>query len=353
MWGYKPPYMVVYGESDSPTQANGARLRGMWAAAFKHAWERTWAKRGGSAVVAVIGLAAVYAGYWLLADGEPTWDRVVTAELALVGLGSGLLAAFLWNLALAPYRIERDKRRELEDKVGAQPAISYERPRPNMPIKDLFLFINPAVFDADKGTPSTATLDKVSLAIQDAASLGDLSVWGRPLSQDVVAELVGEMRSRVEISNMYWENAELDLLGIFHDESERAVHAKPLTQYGQRYTDLQVSRLQAEKIWPEVPAGTVMQVGLRLSIYGVESVRDFTGFAKVTVRDENPAYVEVDFHRPITRDFIVTVDGDEQVHRKIISKTNSSVLLEIRGSSINEFDARLTVSVSGEAPKKA
>lgn len=88
---------------------------------INRAWRETWEFLGGwTAFWAVFPVPVTgFALHWSI-QGMPQVlpEFQIWAIYGLAALGVNVCLIFGWNLACAPYRIERDKRRALEDAMG-------------------------------------------------------------------------------------------------------------------------------------------------------------------------------------------------------------------------------------------
>ncbi|MDP3738731.1 MAG: hypothetical protein Q8R02_15155 [Hyphomonadaceae bacterium] len=342
-------------------QTNGAMLSGMLGAAFLHACRETWKKRAGSFFVALVGIGVVLAFRWPQ-PGDTVTEHVTTALLGLAGSFGALFAIFLWNLALAPYRIERDRRKDLESevsKLAVKPAASAA-PYPTMRVRDLFFHIRPDLLESKGGKIGlweVGVWQQVEQMFRDEASLGRLSVWGRPFDDQGVSRMLAEVSPLEPIPAEYWRRA--NLTHNFYDEKIDFDRCDTYPDAGsglRPFCDLQVDEAQALALWPEPSPDSKIHVDVELSGYGIEKVytETLTGVPRVRWGEESKATMEIYFYRPINRNYTVTASGDQQVFSKIIRKDPASVLLEIRGPSNEKFPARITVTVlgSGITPKR-
>lgn len=90
-----------------------------WAGSLQRAWQSTWTSWGQPLLLGLVGAGLAFPAEFFLRGPEVAIDAVEGAIIALLGGTAGLVSLFLWNLAWAPYRIERDTRIELEAEVNA------------------------------------------------------------------------------------------------------------------------------------------------------------------------------------------------------------------------------------------
>lgn len=149
-----------------------------------------------------------------------------TAALILI-LG---MAVALWIGATASAPIKQ--RNELRLEVNSQ---SEDAGRfPDMSLVDMFYYLNSEVLE-DKHWL------EVGKKIRDAASIGQLMVWGRASRPGFVAALE-------KVEPAYWLNADFNYR-FFADDSDDVESTIP--GVGQAaLTNVQVNKQQVESIWP-------------------------------------------------------------------------------------------------------
>jgi hypothetical protein len=169
------------------------------------------------------------------------WIENTTAKILL-----GLTAfACIWAAAYSVWRRERENVLALEYAAasGAQ-----ESSLPDFHLHELFSHIDPEVLSrADDGVSDR--WDEIANEIRDRAALGALKIWGRPV-RDNVDSLLGQRQALRLIGPSYWTMA-FFTYSFFDGTADNAPHT--YLEYGRsgvEYTDLQVNRAEALRIWP-------------------------------------------------------------------------------------------------------
>lgn len=94
----------------------------MWKRSCLRAWRSTWSSWGHPVLLGAIGAGLAFPVEYLLRGRDAAMSLAHGALIALIGGLGGLIVLFLWNLACAPYRIERDRRKELEAELAKREA---------------------------------------------------------------------------------------------------------------------------------------------------------------------------------------------------------------------------------------
>jgi hypothetical protein len=119
---------------------------------------------------------------------------------------------------------------------------------PDWPIHEVFSYLEPEALDR----PEESLWQKAGDEIRDALSLGRLKIWGRPSETDL-GKWVGERAALRLIDPVYWQKAFFTYM-FFDSTSGDANHCYADRSTGRpAYTDLQVNRAQALKLWPGEP----------------------------------------------------------------------------------------------------
>lgn len=179
---------------------------------------------------------------------DAAWSGALAVALAIGAL-------FIWNLACAPYRNQRDaaaqERVRAEKAERALAAASpHLLPGPDMTIRELFLHLDPQALEA----PRWLAIGQV---VKDNFAVGRLDCWGRPKKRwDDVEEMFGwpEQSALEKIDNSYWKRAELSYAFVCSEDRYYLPHTNPDMHSGlPTYKDLQVNRAQAIALnWSEI-----------------------------------------------------------------------------------------------------
>lgn len=177
---------------------------------LRHAWNRTFRDFGGASFLYTI-LAIPIVGFglhYLLAGRQPMADEFhVWLIYGLAAAGLVFSTIFLWNLACAPYRIERDRRMALEAQVARFEAIANRKGLArgiawrDWSIRSRFTILEVAYLlagieprQAPAEGPVLAHLSELIWAVQD----GKLqTIWTRPEDETGavrLAEHLGKLR---------------------------------------------------------------------------------------------------------------------------------------------------------------
>jgi hypothetical protein len=133
--------------------------------------------------------------------------------------------------------------------VTALPVHKEETPLPDLPIQDLFSHIDPEFLTRTDEAVGDRW-DVVGDQIRDRAALGALKIWGRPV-RDGVDRLLGQREALRLIEAPYWTTS-FFTYSFFDSTSGDAPHTYlQFGHSGEQYTDLQVNRKEAYRLWPE------------------------------------------------------------------------------------------------------
>lgn len=163
------------------------------------------------------------------------------------------MAVFVARWVLAPVQLywsERERadelKQELEAARGQQSGASIG---PDWPLHELFYHIDPNLLD----DANEAAWERIGNDLRDAFSVGRLKVWGRSV-QDGIGKMLGERPALTPIETSYWWAAHFTY-SFFDETAGDAPHTYTDKHSGlPDYTDLQVNRTEALKLWPGEPA---------------------------------------------------------------------------------------------------
>jgi hypothetical protein len=225
--------------------------------AWRGCWTRAYEQAG------VLGAIILWVVLWLvspylrelgLIEAPTTYWGVAGFAAASAGASVLLsfLVIFLTRLVLAPAGLYWEQRRRadaLDEDLRTTTAKAEGRDEgPNWPIHELFSLIEPDVLDR----PEDNLWEKAGDQIRDALALGRLRSWGR-LCKTELGEWVGERAALRQIDKTYWYKAYFTY-SFFDETASDAAHCyADRTNGTPAYTDLQVNRGEALKLWPGEP----------------------------------------------------------------------------------------------------
>jgi hypothetical protein len=225
---------------------------------IKHAWRGCWTKAKQQAAVLgglILAVVLFLLRDWLTKMGfmeAPTtwWGTAAYAvALAIGSVVAAFLVIFSCRLAVAPARLYWEQHRRA-DTLQAELSATQSSPDngPNWPIHEVFSYLEPEVLDR----PQDNLWQKAGDKIRDALSLGQLRIWGRPYKTKS-GDWVGERAALRLIDKEYWEKAFFTYF-FFDATAKDQTHCYADRDTGRpAYTDLQVNRSEALKLWPGEP----------------------------------------------------------------------------------------------------
>ncbi len=172
---------------------------------------------------------------WWLTPENDLVPRIIAAALPFILVV--LLYPLLFVIEIKRWHEELvDRLREADQQMSAM----LSEPVPDMPIRDLFLHIDPHVYDKDLTYWAWVP---VGLEIRDKLATGRLESWGR---------LYNHLAPLRPIDASYWEGADWDyqLLG---ENATQLIHCKtePEDPSIEEYCDVMVSKQQVNILWPQ------------------------------------------------------------------------------------------------------
>lgn len=210
---------------------------------------------------------------------DAAWSGALAVALAIGAL-------FIWNLACAPYRNQRDaaaqERVRAEKAERALAAASpHLLPGPDMTIRELFLHLDPQALEA----PRWLAIGQV---VKDNFAVGRLDCWGRPKKRwDDVEEMFGwpEQSALEKIDNSYWKRAELSYAFVCSEDRYYLPHTNPDMHSGlPTYKDLQVNRAQAIALnWSEIDR--IRAIHAKMSPSPLDATTQITDLPRRTTGD--------------------------------------------------------------------
>jgi hypothetical protein len=162
-------------------------------------------------------------------------------------LGATWLGVFIFQFLIAPAELYWTQR-ERAEKLDEELKVAQKQPGADdtkWTIKDLFHHIHNDYLE-------NKSWEKIGDDLRDALSEGRLTVWGR-LKETESGPWVGPRAALTPIEKTYWYKAYFTYL-FFHQEPADGVHCYADRKTGRpAYTDLQVNRAEALKLWPGEP----------------------------------------------------------------------------------------------------
>jgi hypothetical protein len=231
-----------------------------WWRCIRHAWRGCWTRANewagvlGAILLAIVVWASwsyMTARGWVEAPTTYEGVAILTAASAVTSLVLAFVLIFATRFTLAPARLywEEHARAESLNKEKQLARGEGQTVGPNWPIHELFSCLEPSVLDE----PEKALWEDASLKIRDAASLGQLRIWGRLFKTDL-GNWVGERASLREIDKTYWQKAFFTYLFFDVTAGDDAAHCYADRDTGvPAYTDLQVNREEVLQRWPGEP----------------------------------------------------------------------------------------------------
>jgi len=225
---------------------------------IRYAWRGCWTKANELATLlggAILTVVLILLRDWLRglnlieAPTSIPGTAAFTLALAVASLLIAFLVIFAGRLVLAPARLywEQYARAEtLEAELTAAKADPDDGP--NWPIHELFSFLEPEVLNR----PQDNLWQKAGDEIRDAFSLARLRVWGRP-SETHLGKWVGERAALRPIDKKYWEKAYFTYMFFDASAQDQTCCYADRDTGRPAYTDLQVNRTEALKLWPGEP----------------------------------------------------------------------------------------------------
>jgi hypothetical protein len=204
--------------------------------AFANDWQWVF---GVPAVTGLVGFLASNKGASELSTGYPIFDGILSALAAFIVTWC---VAFVVRLLNAPVLLYQG----LKDIIEPH---QEDKPLPDLPIHDLFSYIDPEFLTRTDDSVGDRW-DQVGNDVRDRAALGALKIWGRAV-RDGVDTLLGQREALRLIEPSYWTTA-FFTYSFFDSSAGDAPHT--YLKYGLsgvEYTDLQVNRAEALRIWPK------------------------------------------------------------------------------------------------------
>lgn len=306
-----------------------------------------------TSVISVIGvfICASVARYYMFGR-EMMLSEWQVAFSGLLGVGLFLSIALLWNIACAPYRIERDKRRSIEAQVESAEDEASSIVQLDWTFKDLILHVDPFVM-RPRNPDEPEPLREAEKQILDQASLGNLRVWGRKYDESGMDDMMGITHPLVPIPKERWAEFYLDHTAFWDDRNSNEAHVSAIdTLSGPRFSDLRVSSENAKKIWRDINSTSVVGFEAIVSILGIHSI---TKGSKKSVRDicsdrPLPAHeVDVFFARPMPRRYTVIVESNETAFRSVLEEAPQKCRLRLQGPTAAEHLVSIRFSLLNEA----
>lgn len=201
-------------------------------------------------VVAVAAIPFVgFALHYLIAGIAPVTGQVsgwLIYTLASTTIVFG--GILLWNIAAAPYRIERDARQAAEARLGTLTPAQM----PDMSMRELFYHIN------REGVLNDVLWAKTEALIYDQLALGHLTAYGREMEVDDDSwknrqtddEDMGHVFRLLPIPSEAWRYMKFDATYLM-DGAPLSAKQTIFNQDETAYCDLRVFRSEALNIWPE------------------------------------------------------------------------------------------------------
>jgi hypothetical protein len=219
-------------------------IRYAWAGSYTvaNAWAGLW------------GPVLVYA--WSRWRGHPLTlpDRLdgYAILLVFVFLGATWVGLLITRFLIAPTRLywKQHKRADgLEIKLSAANN-EHQDDGPNWTIDELFSHIDPELLS--RADPNGDAWDKIGNKIRDQAALERLRIWGRPM-RDGPDSILGQRIAPRLIEPDYWGIAYFTYHFFDSEAADDAHTYLEVGQSGVQYTDLQVNKAEALRLWPGEP----------------------------------------------------------------------------------------------------
>jgi hypothetical protein len=224
--------------------------------AWRGCWTRAYEQAGvfGAVILwAVLLLLSPYLRRQGLIEAPTTYWGVAgfAAASAVASVILAFFVIFFWRLTFSSaslYWEQLERAEGLDIELRANEQADGAEEGPNWPIHELFSHLEPEAL----ARPEQNLLENASDRIRDALALGRLHIWGRLYKTDM-GEWVGERASLRPIDKIYWYKAYFTYL-FFDVTATDAAHCYADRTTGTpAFTDLQVNRTQALKLWPGEP----------------------------------------------------------------------------------------------------
>jgi hypothetical protein len=229
--------------------------------------------------------------------------------LAFVFLGATWAGLLITRFLIAPARLYWEQHKKVDElEVGLSAATKeHQDDGPNWAIDELFSHIDPELLS--RTDPNVGdTWDEIGNKIRDQAALGRLHIWGRPM-RDGPDSILGQRITPRLIEPDYWTIAYFTY-SFFDSEAADDAHTYlEVGRSGVQYSDLQVNKAEALRLWPGEPADIA------------------ESYANVRVAD-NPALIE-----------LFTVRGIKQ--NKLLALLQEGKLRSWAKNSIPNYDYHL------------
>ena len=271
----------------------------------------------------------------------------------LIGVLIFLLVALLWNIACGPYRIKRDRVRELESQITVDEGVTTSLPLTlDWAMKDLILHIDPFVF-RDESDAGLDPLRGTERKIADQASIGNLHIWGRKFDQTGMDKLMGISHPLILIPKERWAEFYFTHHAIFDDRVSDEAQVAPIDHCtGPLFTDLRVSSSQAKQLWPKISDITGARIEVTVSMQGIHKVYFKANSHIERVSHENPLparQITIHFKRPMPRRYSVTVESSGTVFKSVPAESPHSCTINLQGQTIDQYIAAVAFSLLDEA----
>jgi hypothetical protein len=226
----------------------GLCIKGAWSGSFSKA-NAGAGFLGGTITVLLLIYYPPLRDFAMSAAPALMWGTLLLtllAEAASVALAFVII--FLGRLIWVPAKLYWGQR-ELADKLDAELRVTQKQSGADdtkWTIYELFQHIDPDFLDDNRW-------EKIGDELRDALSTGKLRMWGR-LKETDSGTWVGPRAALTPIENTYWYKAYFTYF-FFHEETSHGVHCFADRKTGRpAYTDLQVNRAEALKLWSGEPA---------------------------------------------------------------------------------------------------
>lgn len=217
-------------------------------------------------------------------------------------------------------------------------SISNAATSPDWPIRDLFFHIDPEVLESTNEGDNWIAVEEQFL---DAASLGRIQVWGRPVDTPRLLQTSNPPLEPIEAE--YWRDVTLahNFYQAGSQSTDTQTYPRSKSNPVRKMSDLRVSRAQALTVWAGPDSEIKTQFECRLSVLGVVSVNEQSclNVEKVVVHPDDRHMVDVYFIRAATFEYVVSIEGNDYVFKMVRDVTPKSVRLRLQGPSLEVFPA--------------
>lgn len=269
----------------------------------------------------------------------------------LLGVLLFLLVALFWNITCAPFKIERDRRVEVEAQLSGVVVASHQVIKPDWSMRDLLYHVDPFVMRDDR-SGELDPLRNAERKIIDQASLGNLRVWGRQFDEQGLDKMMGISRALEPIKKERWAEFYLNHTAFFNEDDDVDAHVSPIDKLsGPLYTDLRVSSAEAKQLWPDLGSESEIRFEALVSVVGVQKLRksSFRSIEQISYEGRLPSKnLDVRFSRPMPRRYSVRAESNGTISLSVLADAPDKCRLRLQASDWQSYPVAIMFNLLGQ-----